>query len=104
MAPWPFSRWTRDRALKFDLPVGRGPSRKIQAQIDGPALTWLSTKPTILPWRRAASFHIVGTDPSLGGNTTTIPDRAGAFEIHFPGNVTLDGTNVIAATKILRCS
>ena len=45
-------------------------------------------------------FHIVGTDPALGANTTTIPTVIVPIKFIFPnaGNPTLDGSNVVTAT------
>jgi hypothetical protein len=45
-------------------------------------------------------FNIVGTDPSLGANTTVIPTVIVPLKFIFPnaGNPTLDGTNVVPAT------
>jgi hypothetical protein len=49
---------------------------------------------------RPLPFNIVGSDPSLGANTTTIPTVIVPLKFIFPnvGNPTLDGTNVVAAT------
>jgi hypothetical protein len=46
-------------------------------------------------------FNIVGTDPSLGAATTTIPTVLVPLKFVFPnpGNPTLDGTNVLAPTQ-----
>jgi hypothetical protein len=46
-------------------------------------------------------FNIVGTDPSLGANTTTIPTVLVPLKFVFPnaGSPTLDGTNVTGATQ-----
>jgi hypothetical protein len=46
-------------------------------------------------------FNIVGTDPSLGASTTTIPTVIVPLKFIFPsaGNPTLDGTNVVAPTQ-----
>ena len=46
-------------------------------------------------------FNIVGTDPSLGANTTTVPAVLVPMRFIFPnpGNPTLDGTNVRSATQ-----
>ncbi len=43
----------------------------------------------------------MGTDPSLGANTTTIPTVLVPLKFIFPnsGNPILDGTNVVAATQ-----
>ena len=47
------------------------------------------------------TFRIVGTNPALGANTTTIPTVLVPLMFIFPnaGNPTLDGTNVTAATQ-----
>jgi hypothetical protein len=46
-------------------------------------------------------FNIVGTDPSLGASTTTVPTVIVPLKFVFPnaGHATLDGTNVVAATE-----
>jgi len=46
---------------------------------------------------RANAFNIVGTDPSLGANTTTIPVVIVPIKLTFPNSVVLDGTNQVPA-------
>jgi len=46
-------------------------------------------------------FNIVGTDPSLGAHTTTIPTVLVPLKFVFPnsGSPTLDGTNIVEVTE-----
>jgi hypothetical protein len=85
----------------FHVAIGIGPA---QDQADVAALV------TGLPFYTAnypafgsfpLPFNIVGTDPSLGANTTTIPTVLVPLKFIFPnaGNPTLDGTNVVVATQ-----
>ena len=46
---------------------------------------------------RANPFNIVGTDPSLGANTTTVPVVIVPIKLTFPNSVVLDGTNQVPA-------
>jgi hypothetical protein len=85
----------------FDLPFGAGPEQtgtELSAAAAGLAFytanyTALGAVP--LP------FNIVGSDPSLGANTTTIPTVLVPLKFIFanPGNPTLDGANVIGLTQ-----
>jgi hypothetical protein len=88
-------------STKFNLPIGIGPA---QDQADVAALG------TGLAFYTAnyqafgtfpLPFHIVGTDPSLGANTTEIPTVLVPLKFIFPNasNPALDGTNVIGATQ-----
>jgi hypothetical protein len=86
-------------AIQFDLPIGMGPAQD-PADVLAMGLAfytanYLSLGAVQLP------FNIVGTDPSLGANTTTIPTVLVPLKFIFPnaGNPTLDGTNVVAATQ-----
>jgi hypothetical protein len=88
-------------AATFGLPVGMGPA---QNQAEFAALsTGLAFYTANYPAFGAfpLPFNIVGTDPSLGANTTTIPTVLVPLKFVFPnpGNPTLDGTNVIAITQ-----
>ena len=89
----------------FDLPLGTGLSAP-NLSPDSPTTTaspslafytanYLSLGAKQLP------FHIVGTDPSLGANTTTIPVVLVPLKFIFPnaGNPTLDGSNVITSIQ-----
>jgi PA domain len=85
----------------FDLPPGRGPAQTasgLSALAAGLAF-YTARYPALggvqLP------FNIVGTDPSLGANTTTISTVLVPLKFVFPntGSPTLDGANVIAATQ-----
>jgi hypothetical protein len=88
-------------ATTFDLPLGMGPAQ------DQTGLAALSTGLAFYTASYPAfgtfplTFNVVGTDPSLGANTTTIPTVLVPLRFIFPnaGNPTLDGTNVIAATQ-----
>ena len=89
----------------FDLPVSPGPAQSrpgvAAAAVAGlpfytasyPAI--FSSGPFPLP------FNIVGTNPALGANTTTIPTVLVPLKFVFPnaGNPTLDGTNVVPAVQ-----
>src|SRR5215469_12974522 len=85
---------------KFNLKIGSGPAQD-QADVEAAALG------TCLPFYTAnyspfgtvpLPFNIVGTDPSLGANTTVIPTVLVPLKFIFP-NAALDGTNVIGATQ-----
>jgi hypothetical protein len=86
-------------AIQFDLPIGMGPAQD-QADLLAAGLAfytanYLSLGAVQLP------FNIVGADPSLGANGTTMPTVLVPLKFIFPnaGNPTLDGTNVVAATQ-----
>jgi hypothetical protein len=89
----------------FDLPAGTGPLQdRLFASALAPGLSFYTANyPAIFPSFGAfpLPFNIVGTDPSLGTNTTTIPTILVPLKFIFPntGNPTLDGTNVVAATQ-----
>jgi len=85
---------------KFDLPIGTGPAT-YQLGVAAPSAGLAFYTASYLAFGTfPLPFHIVGTDPSLGANTTTIPTVLVPLKFIFPnaGNPTLDGTNVIAAT------
>jgi hypothetical protein len=88
-------------ATSFDLPIGMGPAQD-QAGVT-PQATGLAFYTTTYPSLGLVQlpFNIVGTDPSLGPNTTTVPTVLVPLRFIFPnpGNPTLDGTNIIAATQ-----
>jgi hypothetical protein len=48
---------------------------------------------------RSYPFQIVGTDPSLGAGTTTIPTVIVPIQLTFPNTRVLDGTNQVSATE-----
>jgi len=98
--------------IKFDLPLEIG---RLQNSTQGPltsglsasalsasalsaGLTFYTANYTSLGGKQLP-FHIVGTDPSLGSNTTTIPTVLVPLKFIFPnaGNPILDGTNVVTA-------
>jgi hypothetical protein len=88
-------------AATFDLPIGMGPAQNpaIFAALSTGLAFYTASYPAFGSF--PLTFNIVGTDPSLGGNTTTIPTVLVPLKFIFPnaGNPTLDGTNVIAATQ-----
>ena len=61
-------------------------------------LTFYTANYTALAGKQVP-FNIVGTNPSLGANTSTIPTVLAPLKFIFPntGNPALDGTNVLAA-------
>jgi hypothetical protein len=86
-------------STKFNLRIGSGP-----AQDPADVAAALGTG---LPFYTASysafgtfplPFNIVGTDPSLGANTTVIPTVLVPLKFIFP-NAALDGTSVIGATQ-----
>jgi hypothetical protein len=86
-------------AAIFDLPIRMGPPQTDAA----PFATAASGLAFYTANYQAfgsfpLTFNIVGSDPSLGANTTTIPTVLVPLKFIFP-NATLDGTNVIAATQ-----
>jgi hypothetical protein len=88
-------------AATFDLPIGMGPAQN-EAHLAALS-TGLAFYTTSYPAFGAfpLTFNVVGTDPSMGANTTTIPTVLVPLRFIFPnaGNPTLDGTGVIAATQ-----
>src|SRR5260370_32879027 len=86
-------------ATTFDLPLGMGPAQ------DQTGLAALSTGLAFYTASYPAfgtfplTFNVVGTDPSLGANTTTIPTVLVPLSFIFPTavNPTLDVTNVFPA-------
>lgn len=98
----------------YSKPLGMGP-RQLVAQLSP---SWWNNGPyngpliTVTPglafytanynaFGMGIPFNIVGTDPSLGAATTTIPTVIVPLKFIFPnpGNPSLDGTNVVAATQ-----
>ena len=100
--------------IKFDLPIGHAQTPETSTSttssissvraLDTPApisgLQFYTANYTALAGKQLP-FNIVGTDPSLGANTTTVPAVLVPMQIIFPnpGNPTLDGTNVKSATQ-----
>ena len=89
---------------KFDLPVDLGAPTQSTVQVQ--SLT-TATTPTGLSFftknftslgGKQLPFNIVGTDPSLGAHTTTIPTVIVPLKFIF-ANATLDGSNVVAAVQ-----
>src|SRR5580704_9647856 len=85
----------------FDLSIGLGPAQD-QAGLAGlsPGLAFYTASYAAFG-AFPLPYNIVGTDPSLDANTTTIPTVLVPLKFIFPnaGNPTLDGTNVLAATQ-----
>src|SRR5262249_16264419 len=100
--------------IKFDLPIRPAQTPETSASttsgissvgaLDTPALTsglqFYTTNYTSLAGKQLP-FNIVGTDPSLGANTTIVPTVLVPLQFIFrnPGNPTLDGTNVKSAVQ-----
>jgi hypothetical protein len=85
----------------FDLPPGRGPAQDPSSgNAAGTGLAFYTANYSALGGVQLP-FNIVGTDPSLGANTTVIPTVLVPLKFIFPntGNPTLDGTNVVAPTQ-----
>lgn len=77
--------------------VGAGPDQD-PGQADG--LASYRANYTSLGGKQLA-FNIVGTDPSLGAATTTVPTVIVPLKFVFPsaGNLALDGSNAVSATQ-----
>jgi hypothetical protein len=91
---------TRLVTTKFNKGLGAGPAQgKATTLIATPGLAFYTANYTSLGVK-PLPFNIVGTDPSLGGATTTIPTVIVPLKFIFPnpGNPTLDGTNVTPTT------
>jgi hypothetical protein len=85
----------------FDLPPGRGPAQDLSSgSAAGTGLAFYTANYSALGGFQLP-FNIVGTDPSLGANTTVIPTVLVPLKFVFAntGNPTLDGTNVVAPTQ-----
>lgn len=85
---------------KFDERIGLGPAQSPNLGVNSSGLAFCSANYTALAGRQLA-FNIVGTDPSLGANTTTVPTALVPLKFVFPNpsNSTLDGTNVVPVTQ-----
>jgi len=89
----------------FDLPISPGPAQSLSSFAAlAPGLSFYTASyPAIFPSFGAfpLPFNIVGTDPALGANTTTIPTVLVPLKFVFPnpGSPTLDGTNVVPAVQ-----
>jgi hypothetical protein len=86
-------------ATKFDKRIGSGPAQSGGLGVSSGQLAFYTANYTSLRGKQLP-FNIVGTDPSLGANTTTVPTIIVPLKFVFPntGSPTLDGTNVVAAT------
>jgi|RhiMetdeSRZDD1v2_1073273.scaffolds.fasta_scaffold20197_7 PA domain-containing protein len=101
--------------IKFNLPIGERPAQtqtntpttsgisRVTA-LDTPAptsgLQFYTANYTALAGKQLP-FNIVGTDPSLGANTTMVPTVLVPLQFIFPnpGDPTLDGTDVKSAIQ-----
>ncbi len=88
--------------MKLNRPIGFGPKQtaRLVSNADPAGLQFYTANYTSLG-SKSLPFNILGTDPSLGASTTTIPTVIVPLKFVFPnaGNPTLDGTNVVAATE-----
>ena len=86
-------------ATKLDKSIGYGPAQSGSSGAASGSLAFYTANYTSLRGKQLP-FNIVGTDPSLGANTTTVPTVIVPLKFVFPntGNPTLDGTNVVTAT------
>lgn len=86
-------------ATIYNLPIGSGPAQP-DSTGNGPVsgLSFYSTHYSA--FGMPLPFNIVGSDPSLGAGTTTIPTVIVPLKIIFAsaGGLFLDGTNVASAT------
>jgi hypothetical protein len=89
----------------FDLPILTGPSQEVgvSALVATGLAFYTANYSAVFPTFGAfpLPFNIVGTDPSLGAATTTIPTVIVPLKFIFSsaGNPTLDGTNVATNTQ-----
>jgi hypothetical protein len=85
---------------KFDKRIGFGPAQADASPLSSGALPFYTANYTSLRGKQL-TFNIVGTDPSLGANATTVPAVIVPLKFVFPnaGNPALDGTDVVAATE-----
>jgi len=89
-------------STKFNVSIGIGPAQDpadVAALVTGGLAFYTTNYPAFGSF--PLPFNIVGTDPSLGANTTTIPTVLVPLKFVFPnaGSPTLDGTNVLGATQ-----
>ena len=87
-------------ATKFDKRIGLGQAQSGSSGASSGGLAFYTANYTSLRGKQLP-FNIVGTDPSLGANTTIVPTIIVPLKFVFPnpGSPTLDGTNVVAATQ-----
>ena len=90
--------------LKFDKSAGTGPRQKAggSSGVSGgananPSGGMQYYTANYVSFGKANSFRIIGTDPSLGAATTTIPAVLVPVRITFPNFAVLDGANRAAA-------
>ena len=87
---------------KLNRPIRLGPKQAARsASTADPAGLPFYTANYISLGSKRLPFNILGTDPSLGASTTTIPTVIVPLKFSFPnpGNPTLDGTKVVTATE-----
>lgn len=84
---------------KYNRSLGPGPAHSGISDGSPAGLAFYTANYTSLKGKQLP-FSIVGTDPSLGASTTTVPTVIVPLKFVFPntGSPTLDGTNVVAAT------
>lgn len=85
---------------KYNKAIGLGPAQGHTNLLTvSPHLAFYTENYTSLGVK-PLPFNIVGTDPSLGANTTTVPTVIVPLKFIFPNapTLSLDGTNVAAAT------
>jgi hypothetical protein len=96
--------------IQSNRPAAQGPEQSASSTDQEQLAANVSTLSTGLPFYTASytslagkpvTFNIVGTDPSLGANTTSIPTVLVPLKFVFPnaGNPTLDGTGVLPAVQ-----
>jgi len=88
----------------FDLPISPGPAQSLSVAAAASGLPFYTANyPATFPSFGAfpLPFNIVGTDPALGANTTTIPTVLVPLKFVFPsaGSPTLDGADVVPAVQ-----
>jgi hypothetical protein len=95
-------------AIKFNKALGPGPRQTagasggigsdLDASLAGGLQFYTANYNSL--GTRMLPFNIVGTDPSLGANTTTVPTVIVPIKLTFlSSGVVLDGTNRVAATQ-----
>jgi hypothetical protein len=84
---------------KYGRPLAMGPRQPLIADsaAGGTGLAFYSALYQSLGTKKLP-FNIIGTDPSLGAATTTVPIVIVPIRLTFSSGFTLDGTNVVAAT------
>jgi hypothetical protein len=97
---------TYNVVIKYDKALGPGPAQHAGAS-GGVGISSTANSSGGLQYYTANytsfgksyPFNIVGTDPSQGANTTTIPTVIVPIKLTFPNLLVLDGTNQVAGTQ-----